>query len=34
VHSTLAPVGPPRDGQGHVEVRASSVSGDIHLVQA
>lgn len=34
VHSTLPPVGPPRDGQDHVEVRASSVSGDIHLEQA
>jgi DUF4097 and DUF4098 domain-containing protein YvlB len=34
VHSSLPPVGPPSDGQEHVEVRASSVSGDIHLVQA
>ncbi len=34
VHSTLPPVGPPRDGQDHVEVRASSVSGDIHLAEA
>ena len=34
VHSSLAPVGPPQDGQDHVEVRATSVSGDIHLTQA
>jgi hypothetical protein len=34
VHSTLPPVGPPQDGQDHVEVRATSVSGDIHLVTA
>lgn len=34
VHTTLAPVGPPRDGQPYVEVRAHSVSGDIHLAQA
>ncbi len=34
VHSSLPPVGPPHDGQDHVEVRATSVSGDIHLVQA
>ncbi len=34
VHSALPPVGPPRDGQDHVEVHASSVTGDIHLVQA
>ena len=34
VRSTLPPVGPPRDGQDHVEVRATSVSGDIHLAQA
>jgi len=34
VHSALPPLGPPQDGQEYVEVRASSVSGDIHLVQA
>jgi DUF4097 and DUF4098 domain-containing protein YvlB len=34
VHSTLPPVGPPRDDQAYVEVRATSVSGDIHLVPA
>jgi hypothetical protein len=34
VHSTLPPVGPPAEGQDHVEVRAVSVSGDIHLMTA
>ena len=34
VHSSLPPVGPPHEDQDHVEVRATSVSGDIHLVQA
>ncbi len=34
VHSALPPVGPPREGQEYVEVRAHSVSGDIHLGQA
>ena len=34
VHSALPPLGPPRDGQDHVEVRATTVSGDIHLVPA
>ena len=31
VRSTLTPTGAPADGQGHVEVRARSVSGDIFL---
>jgi DUF4097 and DUF4098 domain-containing protein YvlB len=34
VRSALPPLGPPRDDQQYVEVRASSVSGDIHLVEA
>jgi hypothetical protein len=34
VRSALPPLGPPQDGQEYVEVRASSVSGDISLVQA
>jgi hypothetical protein len=31
VQSTLAPTGAPAEGQDHVEVRARSLSGDIHL---
>lgn len=31
VTSSLAPVGPPKDGQDHVEVRARSLTGDIRL---
>ena len=34
VRSALPPLGPPQDGQEYVEVQASSVSGDINLVQA
>ncbi len=34
VHSALPPIGPPQDGQEHVEVRATSVTGDIHLAPA
>ena len=34
VRSALPPLGPPHDGQEYVEVRASSISGDINLVQA
>jgi DUF4097 and DUF4098 domain-containing protein YvlB len=33
VRSTLTPTGAPTNGQSHVEVRASSVTGDIHLEQ-
>jgi DUF4097 and DUF4098 domain-containing protein YvlB len=34
VSSDLTGVGKPADGQDHVEVRATSVSGDIRLKQA
>jgi DUF4097 and DUF4098 domain-containing protein YvlB len=34
VRSALPPLGPPRDDQAYVEVRASSISGDIDLVEA
>ena len=34
VFSTLASVGEPTQGQDHLEVRATTVSGDVHLQQA
>lgn len=33
VRSDLTPVGPPEDGQDHLEIRATSASGDITLHQ-
>ena len=33
VKSNLQSVGAPRDGQEHLEVRATTVSGDVHLQQ-
>lgn len=33
VHSDLTPVGPPADGQDHLEIRATTASGDINLHQ-
>lgn len=33
VRSDLSPVGAPADGQDHLEIRATTASGDIHLQQ-
>ena len=33
VRSDLTPVGPPQEGQDHLEIRATSASGDITLQQ-
>ena len=33
VHSGLTPVGPPADGQDHLELRVTTASGDINLHQ-
>ncbi|MCW2833808.1 MAG: hypothetical protein JWN68_1761 [Nocardioides sp.] len=33
VQSDLTPVGPPTDGQDHLEIRATTASGDITLMQ-
>jgi hypothetical protein len=33
IHSTLSGAGQPAEGQDHVEVRATTVSGNVSLVE-